>query len=424
MSISMHPEKSQIKVLLCAYACNPKSGSEAGMGWNWSWHLAEVGHEVWVLTKSEEKDAIEQEFASRFLPNLHFVYVDTPAWLKHYVKGQLVALYGYYAHYLGWQKQAYKIALCLDQKHDFDLVHHVSWGGVNTGSWLCYIDKPFIFGPVGGGQVAPPAFKKYFFKYWRLETVRSMMVKSIKFNRFVTTTISRSKLVLAANSETLNLVQKLGASRVECFIDSGLPDNYFPPEPPIRLTFPELRLLWVGGIFPRKGLPLALESLAQVSEQIPWKMTILGGGFLSQDVPTWIKELNLENRVNYRGKIPWIEVKDAYLNNDVFLFTSLRDSTGMQLLEAMAYALPIISLNHHGAKDWVPNKAGIKVSVTNPIDITKIIAQAIEYMFEHPQDRVEMGRVGYEFAKHQTWKQHALKMSKYYQEIIKHKINN
>lgn len=422
MLISMHPKKLQIRVLLCAYACNPNRGSEARMGWNWAWHLAEVGHEVWVLTMLEEKDSIEQELASRPVPNLHFVYVETPAWLKRYVKGQLVALYGYYAHYLGWQKRAYKTALCLDQEHNFDLVHHVSWGGVNTGSWLCYIDKPFIFGPVGGGQVAPPAFKKYFFKYWRLETVRSIIVKSSKFNRFVTQTIARADLVLAANSDTLNLAKKLGASRVEYFIDVGLPDKYFPPEPPIRSTFPELRLLWVGGIFPRKGLPLALESLAQVSKKISLKMTILGGGFLSYDVPNWIKEFGLENRVSYRGMIPWIELKDAYLNNDVFLFTSLRDSMGMQLLEAMAYALPIISLNHHGAKDWIPDQAGIKVPVTNPTEMVKVLAQAIEYMFEHPKDRVKMGQVGHDFAKHQTWKQHALKMSEYYQEITKYKI--
>lgn len=423
MLISTDSETSRMKVLLCAYACSPNRGSEAGMGWNWSWHLAELGHEVWVLTTPEEKDSIEQELASRPVPNLHFVYVETPAWLKRYVKGQLVALYGYYAHYLGWQKQAYKMALCLEEKHNFDLVHHVSWGGVNTGSWLCYINKPFIFGPVGGGQVAPPAFKKYFFKYWRLETIRSFMVKLIKFNSFARATISRSELVLAANSDTVKLAQELGARRVEYFIDIGLPENYFPPKPPIRSTSSqELRLVWVGGIFPRKGLPLALEALTQVGKQIPWKMTILGGGFLSNYVPIWIKEFGLENRVTYGELIPWIEVKDAYLNHDVFFFTSLRDSTGMQLLEALAQGLPIIGLDHQGVKDFVPDDAAIKIPVTNPNETVQGLAKAIEYMFEHPEKRLEMGLIGYEFAKMYTWKQNAIKMSEYYQEITKPKV--
>lgn len=419
MLITTHQEKLQIKALLFAYACQPNKGSEAGAGWNWAWHLAEVGHDVWVLTKPDGKEAIEEELAARPMPNLHFIYVEVPRWIKRVTKVRFMALYGFYAHYLGWQKQAYKMALCLEKEQNFDLVHHVTWGGVNTGSWLCYLDKPFIFGPIGGGQVAPPAFKKYFLNNWKLEFVRSLMVKLIRFNRFVATTVKRADLVLVTNTDTLNLTQNLGARRIELFWDIALPENYFPPDALIRSTVPELRLLWVGGIFPRKGLRLALEALALVSDTIPFKMTILGGGFLSDRVPSWIQEFGLENRVLYRGKIPWIDVKDEYFNSDVFLFTSLRDSSGMQLLEAMAYSLPIIGLDHHGTRDFVPNGAGIKVPVTNPNETVKGLAQAIEYMFAHPEERVKMGRIGYEFAKTQTWRQHALKMSDYYQEIAK-----
>jgi glycosyltransferase involved in cell wall biosynthesis len=335
-----------------------------------------------------------------------------------------MALYGYYAHYLGWQKQAYKMALCLDKEHDFDLVHHVTWGGVNTGSWLCYVNKPFIFGPIGGGQVAPPAFKKYFLNYWRLEIIRSFMVKLIQLNRLVITTVRRADLVLVTNSDTFNLTRKLGARRIEFMSDIGLPENYFPPEPPIRLTSQELRLLWVGGIFPRKGLRLALESLTQVSEMVPFKMTILGGGFLSDRVPSWIEEFGLENCVTYRGEIPWIEVKDEYLNSDVFFFTSLRDSLGMQLFEAMACALPIVGLDHQGVGDFVPNNAGIKVPVNSPAETVKALARAIEYMFKHPEERSEMGKIGYEFTKTETWKQKALKMSEYYKEIGRQKVSS
>jgi glycosyltransferase involved in cell wall biosynthesis len=422
MLTKIPPEKSPIRALLFAYACQPNSGSEGGAGWNWVWHLAEAGHEIWVMTTVESKASIEQELASNSLPNLHFVYVETPAWLKRYVRGRFVQLYGYYAHYLGWQKQAYKTALILEQEHHFDIVHHVTWGGINTGSWLCYVDKPFIFGPVGGGQVAPPAFKKYFLSNWRLETVRSLLVKFSKFNRFVVTTIKRSDLVLATNSDTLTLAQNLGAKRVEYFLDIALPENYFPSELPIRTTSPELKLLWVGGIFPRKGLRLALESLQQVSRNIPFKMTILGFGYQSDLVISWIEEYGLENQVIYPGRIPWIEVKNAYLNSDAFLFTSLRDSTGMQLLEALSQGLPIIGLNHQGVKDFVPNEAAIKVPVTNSAETVKELAKAIEYMFEHPKERLEMGRIGYEFAKMHTWKQNALEMSKYYQELAQQKI--
>lgn len=412
-------ELSTFKVLLFAYACTPDSGSEAGCGWNWVWHLAQVGHDVWVLTDLGNKGVIERVLESRPISNLHFVYIEVPPWIKRLTKARFMALYGYYAHYLGWQKQAYKKALVLDREHQFDVVHHVTWSGINTGSWLCYLNKPFIFGPVGGGQTAPSAFKKYFLKNWKLEIVRSLLVNSIRFNGFVAKTIRQADLVLATNSDTLHLTRKLGARRVEMFLDNALPDDYLPSELPRRSCSQELQLLWVGGIYPRKGLRLALESLTFVSDSIPIKMTILGDGFLAHCVPDWIKEFGLESRVVYRGRVSWTELKTEYLKSDVLLFTSLRDSFGTQLLEAMAHALPVIVLDHQGARDFIPNRAGIKVPVNSPTATIQALAQAIEYMSKHPEDRWKMGRVGYEFVKTQTWSQKAIKMSEYYQQIVR-----
>jgi glycosyltransferase involved in cell wall biosynthesis len=407
-----------MKVLHFAYACDPKSGSEAGCGWNWAWHLAELGHEIWVLTNSEGQDNIEKALAQTPMPNLHFMYIDVPAWLKRYVRAGFTEFYRVYTYYLGWQKRAYKVALSLDKEHDFDLVHHVTWSGINTGSWLCNLNKPFLFGPIGGGQVTPEAYKKYFVNYWRNEVLRSFMAtRLIVFNQFVRKTVRRADLVLVTNRDTLDIARQLGAQRIEMFLDSGLPEDYIPQEPPSRSTSVELKLLWVGGIYPRKGLRLALECLSQVNPLIPYKMTILGDGVESHYVPSWLEEFGVENHVVYRGRVSWIEVKKEYLESDVFLFTSLRDSFGGQLLEAMAHALPIISLNHQGARDFVPERAGIKAPMNNPTETVKALAQAIEYMFNHPKEREEMGRIGYEFAKTQTWRQKAIDMSEYYKKV-------
>lgn len=405
-----------MKVLLSAYACAPEQGSEPGNGWNWAWHLAELGHEVWVLTRSSGQKAIEQALASQLMPNLKFVYVDDPTWPKRYIKGQITKFIQYFV----WQKQAYGIALRLDKDYGFELVHHVTLGSITGGTWLWRLNKPFVFGPVGGGQVAPPAFKKYFVEHWqwRMETFRSFAVtRVVPFNPSSRRTLSRADLVLVTNRETFELAQRLGARRVQFFLDTGLPQEYFPQEPVTRSTSKELRILWVGSLNPRKALPLALEALARVNPIIPFKLTILGGGYLRNYVPKWINEFGLEGRVEYGSKVPWTEVKNIYLNNDVFLFTSLRDSYGSQLLEAMSQALPVITLNHHGARDLVPPGAGIKVLVTNPTETIDALAQAVEYMFKNPKECLQMGKIGYNFAKTQTWKQKALKMTEYYEEI-------
>ncbi|MEM9507046.1 MAG: glycosyltransferase family 4 protein [Cyanobacteria bacterium P01_E01_bin.35] len=406
-----------MKILISAYACKPNFGSEEGRGWNLSYHLTQMGHQVWVLTLADNQAAIEQELALQPMPNLNFIYISIPEWIKRYVRIPL-GDFSWQSDYLGWQQRAYKIARQLDLEHEFDIVHHITWGSITAGSWLWRLDKTFIFGPVGGGQVAPPAFKKYFQDQWQKEGLRSFLFKKLaKFNFFSRQTISQADLVLATNRETYDLAQQLSARRVEMFLTCGLPEDYFSQAIPTKSTSKELRLLWVGRFSMRKGLRLTLESLSKVNNLIPVKMTIVGVSAANDYLAKWIKEFGLEKRVECKGSIPWRAVKNEYLNNDAFFFTSLRDSSALQLLEAMAQSVPIITLDLHGARDIVPDRAGIKVPVTNPTETVAALAQAVEYMYNHPQKRVEMGTVGYEFAKTQTWSRKALTVSDYYRKL-------
>ena len=406
-----------MKVLISAYACKPNCGSEEGNGWNWTVHLANLGHKVWALTLVDNQQAIERELALQPMPNLHFIYVAVPEWIKRYIRGR-IGDFGWQSNYLGWQQRAYKIAQQLDKDCGFDIVHHVTWGSITAGSRLWRLNKPFIFGPVGGGQIAPSAFKKYFLGKWGKEALRSLVFKKLaKFNLFSRQTVSQADLVLATNRDTYELARQLGARRVELFLDTGLPEDYFPQELPTRSTSQELRLLWVGSPVARKGLLLTLESLSKVNHLIPFKITIVGISNTNYELIKWIKEFGLENKVDYKGRVPWLEVRNEYLQSDVFFFTGLRDSLGSQLLEAMACGLPIITLNHQGARDFVPDRAGIKVPAIDPAETVKALAQAVEYMYQNPEQRIEMGRIGYEFSKTQTWSNKALKMSEYYEEL-------
>ena len=52
-----------MRLLLSAYACEPGRGSEPGVGWNWAIALAALGHDVWVLTRANNRDRIEQALA-------------------------------------------------------------------------------------------------------------------------------------------------------------------------------------------------------------------------------------------------------------------------------------------------------------------------------------------------------------------------
>ena len=179
-------------------------------------------------------------------------------------------------------------------------------------------------------------------------------------------------------------------------------------------------MFWVARMFPRKALRIALEAVAGVDSSIPIKLTIAGGGTQEHDLPVWLQELGLENRVECVGFLSWDAVKEEYLKQDVLLFTSLRDTGGAQLLEAMALGLPIIALNHHGAGDHIPAKAGIKVPVIDPDETVAQLTEAIEYLYQNSDERLVMGRVGFEYAKTQTWPKKVQKISQFYDELVAH----
>ncbi len=264
-----------MNILLSAYECEPNRGREQGRGWNCALELAKLGHHVWVLTPTKNKALIEPVLATLSLPALTFVYIaDSELIRKH-----LTDKKGTILRYFLWQWKARSVAQALDDAHNFDVVHHVTMGSLTGGSWLWQLKKPFVFGPAGGGQTAPAAFKQYFYDAWWTEACRNFIVnRLIPLHPWLRNTFGHADLVLAANRDSVGLVQRLGAKRAELFFDAGLPEDYFPAEPPVREPADELRLLWVARMFPRKALRLALEAIADVDPAVPVRLTIAGGG--------------------------------------------------------------------------------------------------------------------------------------------------
>ena len=222
--------------------------------------------------------------------------------------------------------------------------------------------------------------------------------------------------VLVANSDTLSLARRLGAPSAVFMSDLGFPGDSLPSEIPQRDYADQLRLLWVGALRPRKAVRLALEAVREAD--VPVRLTVMGDGPQERLLEGWIGELGIESRVDWRGRVPWQDVIEAYQTHDALLFTSLRDTAGMQLLEAMAYGLPIIALDHHGVRDNVPEGAGITVEVTTPELTVKGLAEAIRRLYDSPGLRATLGATGYAHAQRHSWSQKARDMSRVYERYL------
>lgn len=392
-----------MNVLVSVYACNPHRGGEEGTGFHWMRQWQQLGHHVWCLTTPAGRadlDAYWAQLPAADQQRLHFEYVAVPGWVQYSYRWQS----GVYLHYMYWQYRAWRTARRLRPAGGFDLVHHANYGSLQMATWLWRLGRPLVVGPLGGGQQAPAAFRRYFPDWFKTETLRNAIGSLLlTADANVRQSLRRALLVLATNTETAAEIRRLGGQRVEMFLDSGLPADYLPAEFPERPASPVLRLLWLGRLVTRKALPLVLEALAQVPPRVRFHLTIVGDGVLGPQLPALLRQHGLASRVTWRGTLPWAAVRQEFLTHDVFIFASLRDSFASQLLEAMGAGLPIITLNHQGARDFIPPAAALKADVTTPAETVRALARAVEYCYDHPAERVAMGRAGFAFAQTQTW---------------------
>jgi glycosyltransferase involved in cell wall biosynthesis len=402
-----------MKLLLIGHACGPGMGSEPGATWNWAQHLSGQ-NEVWVITHPQFRAKIEAYLLEKPNPKIQFVWTDVNSILDSWdpVRGE----HGIRVHYLLWLKAAYATAQRLCRENCIDIAHHVSWGTIRAAPPLWQLPVPSIWGPIGGGQCVPMAFLHYFGLRAGQEIMRACLTRTLHFSRNLRKATRCAELVLATNRETQELLSSISGARVQLMLDCGLEADWISSTPPIDRPVCEFTLLWAGRLEHRKALPLALEALASVKE-IQARLLVAGDGALRPKLEKMAAEMGLRSRVEFLGSVPYSMMQSVFERVDAFLFTSLRDSFGSTVLEAMAKGLPIITLDHQGVGSFVPDGAGIKVPVTNPSNSVLSLAAAIEKLGKSPAILSGMRLVSWNFAREQTWDRRAKQMTKIYQDV-------
>ena len=102
------------------------------------WKLCD---EVWVLTRSNNKEAIEADPLGR-ASGLHFIYYDLPLWALK-LKKHLVLLFTFVL----WQWGAYRLAAKHHRNRPFDCVYHVTFVSLQAGSFMGRLEFRLLSAP-------------------------------------------------------------------------------------------------------------------------------------------------------------------------------------------------------------------------------------------------------------------------------------
>ena len=406
-----------MKILISAYACEPGRGSERGVGWNVAREVARY-HDVWVLTRPDEsKEAIESELATNPLPNLHFIYFTLPFWQDSMRWGQSGAMQ---IHYYLWQIQAYFVARRLHKKIGFDLCHHVTFVKYSSPSFLSLLPIPFILGPVGGGESAPPKFWQDF--SWRArmyELARNIVRYLGEKDPFVRLTIQRSAVVRATTEDTAKCLYKMGASKVDIVPEVGLLKD----EVELLSQYPlpdgqPIRFISVGRLLHWKGFHLGLIAFAKagLSDAEYW---VVGDGPELERLKSLAREYGVEKRVKFWGRLPREETLVKLSASHVLVHPSLHDSGGWVCIEGMAAGRPVIALNLGGPAVQVNDQTGFRIEAHNPDQVTQDMASVMINLASDPQLRVEMGLSARKFVnQNYGWDVLAKRLNSVYEDVV------
>jgi glycosyltransferase involved in cell wall biosynthesis len=174
-------------------------------------------------------------------------------------------------------------------------------------------------------------------------------------------------------------------------------------------------VLSVGTLEPRKnhlGLIKAFYEVQQNKENSA-QLAIAGGkGWLYEETLRTVKELKLEDRVRFLGRVSDLELITLYSLADVFAFPSFFEGFGIPPLEAMACGAPVITSNTSSLPE-VTGNAAIQV---DPYDI-HALANAISQLLEDEKMRGDLRQKGYLQAQKYTWSNAAHKMLSVYQKL-------
>lgn len=382
-----------------AYACEPSQGSEPAVGWHWAHEAARAGHDVWVITRSNNAPAIEAALAGAKGPVPRFEYVDLPRpflWFKRRF-GHL-GLLGYY--YL-WQIALARVARRLHRRVGFDVAHHVTFVNDTLPSGLCVLPLPFVWGPVGGSTHTLPRgidldLPPYARRHERIRATLQFLLRHV--DPFVALTRRRAELILVYTHEALAGLSRGERRRARAIVHIGVSEHEPPHRdgPPAHAAAGRLRILAGGRLVHWKGFDLLIEGFARflrAEPDVDARLVLTGDGRYRPWLEALAAREGVTDRVEFAGFLPSRDdVFDLMAECDVVALPTLRDGPPVALLEAMAYGVPVLCLDLGATAELVPDDAGFKIPPGTRESIVEGIAEACAWVSEHPAEAAAAGQ--------------------------------
>jgi glycosyltransferase involved in cell wall biosynthesis len=176
-------------------------------------------------------------------------------------------------------------------------------------------------------------------------------------------------------------------------------------------------VLFVGRLIWRKGAQYLIDAFPQVLSAYPdAKITIVGSGEQKKFLQEKVKQLKIDDSVQFLSNVPSDRLWELYSQADVFIQPSLYEPLGITVLEAMSFSKPVIASRVGGIPELVQN--GVNGLLVEPGNTNQLV-EATKRLFSDPSLGRKYGQNAREKVEAQyTWKKIGQKTLQLYEELL------
>jgi len=309
------------------------------------------------------------------MPGFHPVFFQLPPLVVKWVRGSGMSHSVYY-HF--WQHKLLRVAARLQREVGFDLAHHVTFGRFWSPCGVRRLGIPFVWGPVGAAESAPPSFlaelppRERAFE-WIRDSVRALATR----DRALLETARAATIGIGVTRESCEALRKLGVQRVEQLPQAALPEedlaffDSFPPPP----TGP-FRAICLGRLLHWKGFHLAIRAFGVFARNDPEaELWIVNEGPFERELEKTAARAAVASRVRFFGHLPsYSQVLEKLAQAHVLMHPALHEAFGNVCQEAMAAGRPVVCLDIGGPASQVTPETGFAAPATTPAEAVQAMA--------------------------------------------------
>lgn len=225
---------------------------------------------------------------------------------------------------------------------DFDVLHqHGIWTGLSlaTTRWRSLYHKPTVI--AAHGSLDPWALKR---SRWRKR------MAALAYER---QNLRRASCLHALSENEASGFRDFGLTNPVAIIPNGIADEWITQTADAEMfrrqfgISKNIRLmLFLGRITPKKGLPLLIEAMARLRDQLgDWKLIIAGADEFGHqaEIQAIIASLDLTEHVQFVGPVFEDLKRSAFAAADLFVLTSHSEGAPMTILEALGAGVPVLT---------------------------------------------------------------------------------